>query len=69
MPRKINVVTTCMNDNLGPTVRDNTDRVMELLDLACARKPDIVNGEGDGTVKDAWRSVRQQGLGACGDHA
>jgi beta-ureidopropionase len=42
MPRKIKVVTTCMNGQLGPTAKDNLDRVLAMLDAACALSPDIV---------------------------
>lgn len=42
MPRKVKVVTTCMNGNLGPTAKDNLDRMLEVLDFACVLRPDIV---------------------------
>ena len=42
MPRKAKIVTTCMNGRLGPTVKDNLDRVLALLDSACGLGPDIV---------------------------
>ena len=42
MPRKTKIVTTCMNGRLGPTIEDNRDRVLALLDTACGMGPDIV---------------------------
>jgi predicted amidohydrolase len=41
MSRKIRVVTTCQSGR-GPSIEQNRERVMNLLDLACGQRPDIV---------------------------
>ena len=42
MPRKCRVVTTTQQGRGGPTVEANRERMLDILDLACGEKPDLV---------------------------
>lgn len=42
MPRKIRVVTVCMNRQFGKTLKEGLEIGLRLLDQALAQKPDIV---------------------------
>lgn len=42
MPHKVRVVTVCLNGRLAGDVEKNRKCALELLELACAERPDIV---------------------------
>lgn len=42
MPRKARVATMCLNGKTGPTIEENMERAMALLDLALKQAPDVV---------------------------